>query len=163
MHDLVKLPDTGSVAVHVLCTVLSRQAPEDEDKTVSLNVTTGLPHILLPADAVANPATLGCGVVGLGQPTKLDGQVIFGLALQPTHCIVTWNAPVAELPQLSIAVYVTKVDPIGNTVPGWCVVLKLANPQLSDAVGGVQLTTEEQFIPFTMIIISLGILVTTGF
>jgi hypothetical protein len=57
IHELVKLPDTGSVAVHVLCIVCALHDPVEVTK--SLKLTIGLPHILLPAVALAEPDILG--------------------------------------------------------------------------------------------------------
>jgi hypothetical protein len=65
-----------------------------------------------------------------------DGQFeITGLV---TSLTITLNAQVDEFPDRSEKVYVTWVVPFGNVAPEVCVLETFTVPQLSDAVGAVQ-------------------------
>ena len=69
-----------------------------------------------------------------------------------TSCLtVTTNVQVETLPASSTAVYVTLVFPGRNVLPGSCVLVTLAAPQLSVANGFVQFTIAEHGVEFTVI------------
>jgi hypothetical protein len=69
----------------------------------------------------------------------LEGHpAITGAVLSVT---TTLNVQVDIFPAASVAVYFTWVVPIGNVLPGACVETRVTEPQLSDAVGGVQFAT----------------------
>jgi hypothetical protein len=61
-----------------------------------------------------------------------------------TSCTVTLKEHVVILPNPSVAVYVTAVVPIAKILPGACVEVRGELPQLSVAVGGVQLAVARQ-------------------
>lgn len=73
------------------------------------------------------------------------------------------NEHVLTLPAPSVAVYVTVVVPIGNTVPGvWLAVTTKPEPQLSVMVGGVQKTGAPHVLNALFTVMFVGQLVITG-
>ena len=77
-------------------------------------------------------------------PASLDWLTLDGIPeITGASSSVTVTAKLAEveLPAASMAVYVTVVVPTAKASPIWWVDVKLSTPQLSLAVGAVQLTT----------------------
>jgi hypothetical protein len=93
-----------------------------------LSVTDGAVQV---ATAVHSPGSVFF-VMFAGQP------VITGASLS---AIVTVNAQVVVLPDVSTAEYVTAVVPFGNVSPGLCEGVHEAMPQLSVAAGATHVTT----------------------
>jgi len=76
--------------------------------------------------------------------------------------MVTLNEQVDVFPKSSVAVYCTVVTPLGKLLPEVCVLVNVTLPQLSVAVGGVQVTGVEQ-VAFADLTILPGQPVITGF
>ena len=68
----------------------------------------------------------------------------------------TLNSHEAEFPVRSVAVYFTTVVPIGNRLPGGCVLVIVTLLQLSVATGTVQFTTASQDSGLAVGLISAG-------
>ena len=75
---------------------------------------------------------------------------------------VTVKLQEAELPALSVAVYVTTVDPTGKDEPDGKLLLTTGTPALSVAVGGVQVIMAKEVPELVVAEMSDGQLARTG-
>ena len=76
---------------------------------------------------------------------------------------VTVNVTAALCPSESSDVYLTKVTPILNNEPGMCVDVRVWIPELSTAVGSIQVTRAVDNPLSVLTVILLGILKMLGF
>ena len=79
--------------------------------TLSVNVSEGVPEQLAPLMLAEGTPVLEGEISDPGQPTIAYGQVNEGGVSHTLHVTVTVNETCAELPQLSVAVYITVVVP----------------------------------------------------
>jgi hypothetical protein len=121
----------ASVAVYFTCVApIGNRLPE-----VCVDISDGVPQLSVAVGAV-HVATAWHDA--FAESVMFDGHpVITGLVASLT---ITSKVHVEELPEPSVAVYLTCVVPIAKTLPGLCVLVKVNPEQLSEAVGALQVT-----------------------